>query len=36
LHAYRAYKHQLNGQQYAEMAAMDVGDIDDIEEAQAD
>jgi len=36
LHAYRAYKHQLNGQQYAEMAAMDVSDIDDIEVSTAE
>jgi hypothetical protein len=36
LHAHRAYKHQLNAQQYAEMAAMDLSDIDDIEVTLAD
>jgi len=36
LHAHRAYKHQLNGQQYAEMAAMDMSDIDDIEVSTAE
>lgn len=36
LHAHRAYKHQLNGQQYAEMAAMDMSDIDDVEVSTAE
>jgi len=32
LHSLRAYKHELNGRQYSEMAMMDIDDIDDIED----
>ena len=35
LHALRAYKHELNGMQYSEMAMMDADDIDDIEDLEA-
>jgi hypothetical protein len=35
LHALRAYKHELNGRQYSEMAMMDADDIDDIEDLEA-
>ncbi len=35
LHAIRAYKHELNGRQYSEMAMMDADDIDDIEDLEA-
>ena len=35
LHSLRAYKHELNGRQYSEMAMMDIDDIDDIEDLEA-
>ena len=35
LHSLRAYKHELNGRQYSEMAMMDADDIDDIEDVEA-
>jgi hypothetical protein len=35
LHSLRAYKHELNGRQYSEMAMMDADDIDDIEDLEA-
>ena len=35
LHSLRAYKHELNGRQYSEMAMMDADDIDDIEDPEA-
>ena len=35
LHALRAYKHELNGRQYSEMAMMDADNIDDIEDVEA-
>ena len=35
LHSLRAYKHELNGRQYSEMAMMDADDIDDIEDHEA-
>ena len=35
LHPLRAYKHELNGRQYSEMAMMDADDIDDIEDLEA-
>ena len=35
LHSFRAYKHELNGRQYSEMAMMDADDIDDIEDPEA-
>ena len=31
LHSLRAYKHEINGRQYSELAMMDTNDIDDIE-----
>ena len=35
LHSLRAYKHELNGRQYSEMAMMDADNIDDIEDVEA-
>ena len=35
LHSLLAYKHELNGRQYSEMAMMDIDDIDDIEDLEA-
>ena len=35
LHSLRAYKHELNGRQYSEMAMMDTDDIDDIEPSES-
>jgi len=35
LHSLRAYKHELNGRQYSEMAMMDADDIDDVEDVEA-
>jgi hypothetical protein len=35
LHSLRAYKHELNGRQYSEMAMIDADDIDDIEDPEA-
>jgi len=35
LHSLRAYKHELNGRQYSEMAMMDADDIDHIEDPEA-
>ena len=35
LHSLRAYKHELNGRQYSEMAMMDADDIDDVEDLEA-
>ena len=35
LHSLRAYKHELNGRQYSEMAMIDIDDIDDIEDLEA-
>ena len=35
LHDLRAYKHELNGRQYSEMAMMDADDIDDVEDLEA-
>jgi hypothetical protein len=32
LHALRAYKHEINGRQYSELAMMDTNDIDDIDD----
>jgi hypothetical protein len=34
LHSLRAYKHELNGRQYSEMAMMDADDIDDIDDIE--
>jgi len=34
LHSLRAYKHELNGRQYSEMAMMDADDIDDVEDVE--
>jgi hypothetical protein len=36
LHSLRAYKHELNGRQYSEMAMMDIDDIDDIEDLRSE
>lgn len=35
-HAYLAYRHQLNGVQYAEIATMDNESLEDIDDAAAD
>jgi len=35
IHSLRAYKHELNGRRYSEMAMMDADDIDDVEDVEA-